>query len=159
MCIQGGASPVMAVGALSETRVLKSSNKGEQTLKPRSLASSRADPIDVAVGERIRARRRLLGANQASLAAALGLSFQQVQKYEHGVNRVSASMLVRIAEILETTVAKLVGEPPSSAPSNDVLILVAEPDAQDLLSQYAELQSEHLRAAVLGLVRHLSAAA
>src|SRR5580692_10124503 len=68
------------------------------------------DPIDVAVGARVRIRRRWLGLSQTQLANALGITFQQVQKYERGANRVSASMLVKIAAKLETTVAALVGE-------------------------------------------------
>lgn len=51
------------------------------------------DPVDVHVGQVMRARRLVLGQSQSDLAAALGLSFQQVQKYERGANRVSASML------------------------------------------------------------------
>ena len=61
------------------------------------------DPIDVAVGARVRIRRRWLGFSQTQLATALGITFQQVQKYERGANRVSASMLVKIAAKLETT--------------------------------------------------------
>ena len=68
------------------------------------------DPIDVEVGGRIRARRIALGISQTALAKALGLTFQQVQKYEKGANRVSASTLVRVARELAVTVAFLVGE-------------------------------------------------
>jgi transcriptional regulator with XRE-family HTH domain len=62
------------------------------------------DPIDVEVGARIRVRRKYLSLSQSALAEALGLTFQQVQKYERGANRVSASMLVKIATRLDTTV-------------------------------------------------------
>src|SRR5947199_10012591 len=58
------------------------------------------NPVDVHVGARIRTRRLLLGMNQETLANALGLTFQQVQKYEGGANRVSASRLAQVAEIL-----------------------------------------------------------
>src|SRR6266853_967423 len=58
------------------------------------------NPIDVEVGGRIRTRRLLLGMNQQALADALDLTFQQVQKYEHGANRVSASRLAAMAKIL-----------------------------------------------------------
>lgn len=68
------------------------------------------DPIDITVGARVRIRRRWMGLSQSQLAKALGITFQQVQKYEKGTNRVSASMLVRTAEKLETSVAALVGE-------------------------------------------------
>ena len=56
------------------------------------------NPIDVEVGGRIRTRRLLLGMNQQALADALDLTFQQVQKYEHGANRVSASRLAAMAK-------------------------------------------------------------
>ena len=68
------------------------------------------DPIDVEVGGRIRARRIALGVSQTALAKALGLTFQQVQKYEKGANRVSASTLVRVGRELGVSVAFLVGE-------------------------------------------------
>ena len=61
------------------------------------------DPVDVHVGARIRTRRLLLGMNQDTLATALGLTFQQVQKYESGANRVSASRLFETAEVLGVT--------------------------------------------------------
>ncbi len=68
------------------------------------------DPIDVATGARIRARRKALKISQQDLADFLKLTFQQVQKYERGANRVSISMVVRIAQRLRTSVAYLVGE-------------------------------------------------
>ena len=62
------------------------------------------DPIDAAVGNALRARRLIMGLTQQQLAQALGVKFQQVQKYERASNRVSASMLVRAAEALGCTV-------------------------------------------------------
>lgn len=61
-------------------------------------------PIDVHVGNRIRLRRKLINMTQEQLAANLGITFQQVQKYERGTNRVSASRLFQISEILDVTV-------------------------------------------------------
>jgi transcriptional regulator with XRE-family HTH domain len=63
------------------------------------------DPVDVHVGGRIRVRRLYRGMRQEELARELGLTFQQVQKYESGANRVSASRLWEIAAILETPIA------------------------------------------------------
>ena len=63
------------------------------------------DPVDVHVGGRIRVRRLYRGMRQVELARALGLTFQQVQKYESGANRVSASRLWEIAAVLETPIA------------------------------------------------------
>jgi transcriptional regulator with XRE-family HTH domain len=59
------------------------------------------NPIDVHVGARIRLRRTLLGISQMALAEAIGLTFQQVQKYEKGANRVSSSRLYDLAQILD----------------------------------------------------------
>lgn len=71
------------------------------------------DPIDVHVGMQIRTRRRFLSISQEMLAAELGLTFQQVQKYERGANRVSASKLYRIAHALQCPVSSFFdGLPP-----------------------------------------------
>lgn len=61
------------------------------------------DPIDVHVGSRIRTRRRYLGLSQTQLAEHCKITFQQIQKYERGANRVSASMLVKISRCLAVT--------------------------------------------------------
>ena len=71
-------------------------------------------PIDVHVGKRIRLRRLLLGMNQETLANALDLTFQQVQKYEGGANRVSASRLSEMAEILGVSIAYFFGDLPGA---------------------------------------------
>ena len=71
---------------------------------PYRRGSGVPNPVDVQVGARIRTRRLLIGMNQETLARALGLTFQQVQKYEGGANRVSASRLSQIADILDVTI-------------------------------------------------------
>jgi transcriptional regulator with XRE-family HTH domain len=63
------------------------------------------NPVDLHVGGRVRMRRKLLGMSQEHLADALGLTFQQVQKYERGANRVSASKLYDMAKTLQVPVA------------------------------------------------------
>lgn len=63
------------------------------------------DPIDVHVGERVRARRLLAGMSQDAFAARLGITFQQVQKYEKGTNRISASRLYRMALVLHVPIS------------------------------------------------------
>jgi transcriptional regulator with XRE-family HTH domain len=65
----------------------------------------RASPIDVHVGARIRLRRTLLGMSQERLGEALGLTFQQVQKYERGVNRVGASRLFDLSRVLDVPIS------------------------------------------------------
>jgi len=116
------------------------------------------DPIDVAVGARVRIRRRWLGFSQTQLANALGITFQQVQKYERGSNRVSASMLVKIAAKLETTVAALVGEDGQAPVEAVVYAQLATPGATELLAFFAQIQDGEARRALLtiasGLIPH-----
>ena len=66
--------------------------------------------LDVALGLRIRQRRKALGVSQTALADAIGLTFQQIQKYERGFNRVSFSRLVDIAHALDCRVVDLIGD-------------------------------------------------
>lgn len=63
-----------------------------------------ADQVDIHVGKRLRLRRTLLGMSQEKLAGILGVSFQQIQKYERGANRISASRLYDIAQVLNVEV-------------------------------------------------------
>ncbi len=71
----------------------------------RATSREGPDPVDVHVGGRIRLRRKLLGVSQGELGKALGLTFQQVQKYERGANRVSASALYRLSSALDVPVS------------------------------------------------------
>lgn len=68
----------------------------------RGRGSGRPNPVDVHVGTKVRERRTLLGLSQEKLGEALGLTFQQVQKYERGTNRVSASRLYDLCHVLDT---------------------------------------------------------
>ena len=67
-------------------------------------ASGQPDPVDIHVGGRVRLRRTLLGMSQEKLANALGLTFQQVQKYERGANRIGSSRLYQLSRILDVPV-------------------------------------------------------
>jgi transcriptional regulator with XRE-family HTH domain len=71
----------------------------QQTNRGRT-GTGQPNPIDVFVGSRLRLRRTLMGISQVALAKALGLTFQQVQKYERGVNRIGASRLYDLAQVL-----------------------------------------------------------
>lgn len=117
-----------------------------------------ADPIDVAVGARIRLLRKLRGLSQQSLAEAAGVTFQQIQKYERGSNRVSASMLSRIAGALDTPVAEMFGETSSASGAIDeVTTMLTEPGALELLKAYVVLPRGPARAALVDFVRALGA--
>ncbi len=71
----------------------------------RIVAKDGPHPIDVHVGSRVRLRRTLLGMNQTQLGEKLGITFQQIQKYENGVNRISASRLYQMTRILDVPVS------------------------------------------------------
>ncbi len=120
-------------------------------------ANDSPDPIDIEVGARIRVRRKFLSLSQSALAEALGLTFQQVQKYERGANRVSASMLVKIAVKLETSVGALVGENDEDRHSHDVYQKLASPGALELLEAFVLMPDPEARRAVVTLVRVLGA--
>ncbi len=117
-----------------------------------------ADPIDVGVGARIRIRRRELGVSQGVLADHLSLTFQQVQKYERGANRVSASMLVRIAEKLQCSVGYLVGEEGGSGGDLEgaQLARLASTGVAELVEAYNAIQSPRARAALMQLARSMA---
>lgn len=73
--------------------------------------ASRADPVDLLVGQRLRSLRKGAGVSQTALADKVGLTFQQVQKYEKGANRISASRLVHIGRALNVPPAYFFGDP------------------------------------------------
>ncbi|MDG1438385.1 MAG: helix-turn-helix domain-containing protein [Emcibacteraceae bacterium] len=70
-----------------------------------SMTKSSPDPVDIHVGARVRLRRTLLGISQEKLGKALGLTFQQVQKYERGANRIGSSRLFQLSRILDVPVS------------------------------------------------------
>ena len=79
-------------------------------------------PVDRHVGRRVQEKRLGLGLTQSALARALGVSFQQVQKYEQGRNRVATSKLVRMADAMKCDASELLGEEGDGAPGAGRLI-------------------------------------
>ncbi|MEE8443722.1 MAG: helix-turn-helix transcriptional regulator [Alphaproteobacteria bacterium] len=69
------------------------------------IRTGKPNPVDIHVGSRIRLRRTLLGLSQEKLGEAIGLTFQQIQKYERGANRVGASRLYALSQVLDVPVA------------------------------------------------------
>ena len=111
--------------------------------------------VDVIVGARVRAARVSLGLSQAALAERVGLSFQQVQKYERGSNRIAASRLVQLAKGLDLPPADfLSGLDDGSSPGKDFSFFNA-PGAMELLLAYSGLPHREQRA-VLRLARDLA---
>ena len=114
------------------------------------------DPIDVQVGARVRARRHALGLSQTQLAESLGITFQQVQKYEKGKNRISASVLVKAAARLDTSVQALVGEEIGSAADTIVPVSLFSPGAVELLKAFSLIDDAKARRALVALASILS---
>jgi transcriptional regulator with XRE-family HTH domain len=77
----------------------------------------RFHPVDIHVGVRLRQRRNLVGLSQNKLSDSVGLTFQQIQKYERGANRISSSRLFEFAKVLNVPVSYFFDEMPSNAPS------------------------------------------
>lgn len=85
------------------------------------------DPVDIAIGHRIRAQRIACKKSQSEVGSALGVTFQQIQKYENGKNRVSGSRLTRLAEFLDTTPNTLLGLNGATPNSADLFDVLSDP--------------------------------
>ena len=138
----------------------------------RPAAAERADgptAVDVHVGARIKLRRSLLGLSQERLGERLGLTFQQIQKYERGLNRVSASRLHDLGRVLDVTVSfffdDMAGAPPAAIASgfaeaqdafglsSDVL---SRKETLDLVGAYWKIGDPDQRRRVLDLVKSMA---
>lgn len=122
-----------------------------------------AAAIDRHVGLQIRLRRKALNISQERLAAAVGVTFQQIQKYERGANRVSASMLWDIARVLKVHPAALFpgGDTASAAGAGPALdaarVFLLTPEGIDLADCFPRVRQRAARRMVLDLVRLLAA--
>jgi transcriptional regulator with XRE-family HTH domain len=123
------------------------------------------NPIDRHVGARIRMQRMVRGFSQTELGEAVGVTFQQVQKYEKGVNRVSASRLQRIADALEVTPefffdgasAKAVGSP-SSKEVTTIDEFISSRDGVALSRAFTRIPDAKIRRSIVLLVEQISQA-
>lgn len=114
------------------------------------------DPVDLAIGARVRLRRKSLNLSQGALAAQIGVTFQQVQKYERGANRISGSMLVAVAEALRTSVGWLVGEEGRGDGEAEALLrALTAPGAQELLEAFSAIERPSARHALITLAREM----
>jgi transcriptional regulator with XRE-family HTH domain len=121
------------------------------------------DPIDRHVGARLRLRRTLMGLSQTELARAVGLTFQQVQKYESGANRISASRLYRISEALDVPVGFFFDDMELAQPgglAEDPAAPLAPPDAGreglEMMRNYHRIADETIRRGVYDLTKALA---
>ncbi|NNG04148.1 MAG: helix-turn-helix transcriptional regulator [Inquilinus sp.] len=108
-----------------------------QRRRRKTIAIDGPDPVDVHVGMRLRQRRTLLGMSQEKLAKAFGVSFQQVQKYERGANRISASRLHLLTRILDVPVSYFFEGIPSEVQDRP---LPSEHDAPDRMTSRETLE-------------------
>jgi transcriptional regulator with XRE-family HTH domain len=133
-----------------------------------TLAKKAPNPTDKHVGSRVRMRRMMLGMSQEKLGDSLGLTFQQIQKYEKGTNRIGASRLQQISHILQVPVAfffegapnvQMVGrheglaEAPSPAYVSDFL---ATADGLALTKAFMRIEDSKLRRRIVDLVEQIA---
>lgn len=113
--------------------------------------------IDKLIGNRLRARRLEMHVSQSELADKLGVSFQQVQKYEKGVNRVGAGRLQQIAGVLQTDIPYFMGDLGNgkSPTLSKVSTFMATKDGLDIVEAMIKLESPLLRKSVIQLARSL----
>ena len=131
-------------------------------------AQKSANVIDQHVGSRMRAQRLLLGMSQEHLAHAIGLTFQQVQKYEKGRNRIGAGRLSHIATVLKVPVSFFYEgapgtpqpEPLAEVPELDRIAgFLATPDGLQLVRSFLDIKDDQLRRRVLTLIATISGTA
>ena len=133
------------------------------------MAKKAPNPIDKHVGSRVRMRRMMLGMSQEKLGDALGLTFQQVQKYEKGTNRIGASRLQQISQILQVPVAFffegapiIAGEFESAAGMNEapspayVSDFLATSDGLSLTKAFMRIKDAKLRRRIVDLVQQIA---
>ena len=122
------------------------------------------NPVDLHVGLRIRLRRKELGVSQEKLADSIGLTFQQIQKYERAANRVSASKLWEMARALDTSIAyffeglgdaaiNLPGAPQSPPPAHAFLLTS---EGLELAAAFPKIRRPRVRRRILDLVRAMT---
>ena len=131
------------------------------------MSTKAPNPVDKYVGSRVRMRRIMLGMSQEKLGEALGLTFQQVQKYEKGTNRVGASRIQQIAEILQVPVSFLFEGGPSGTPNANGAIdgpspsyvsdFLATSEGLALTRAFTRITDAKLRRSIVDLVEQISA--
>jgi transcriptional regulator with XRE-family HTH domain len=138
--------------------------------EPDSKGSRRANPVDLHVGGRVRFRRMLIGMSQEKLGESLGLTFQQIQKYEKGVNRIGASRLFELGKALGVSVGFFYEDAPglggnivnppagfAESPSESYIVdFLGTRDGLELNKAFARITDPKVRRSVVDLVRSLA---
>ena len=141
---------------------------------PYGRGTGRPNPIDVHVGARVRLRRTLLGLSQEKLGEAIGLTFQQVQKYERGANRIGSSRLFDLSRVLDVPVEYFFDDMPNavaaSSPANKKrgrakkppsykLDLMATRETLEFVRAYFKIRDSQIRKRLYELTKALGTAA
>ena len=118
---------------------------------------TKANPVDVHVGARVKLRRQLLGFSQTELGNALDLTFQQVQKYEKGTNRISASKLHKMAEVLDVPISFFFDGVEGTKRDSDSgdLDMMSRAETINLVRAYYSIEDDAVRRKVIELLRTL----
>jgi transcriptional regulator with XRE-family HTH domain len=141
------------------------SDEGDSELGEKG--SRRANPIDLHVGSRVRLRRMLLGMSQEKLGESLGITFQQIQKYEKGTNRVGASRLQQIARVLQTPVSFFFEDAPGQEKlpqggfaegdaTNYVVDFLSSTEGLQLNRAFVKIKDPKVRRKIIEMVRALA---
>jgi transcriptional regulator with XRE-family HTH domain len=120
------------------------------------MLARKPDPLDSVVGAKIRIFRTNRGLSQTALAEAIGVTFQQVQKYESGTNRVGAGRLSRIAVVLGVSIGQLFESPDDAADPTSPFRLLAEPGALRLLKAFSRTSDPGVRRGITLLLESLA---
>lgn len=135
------------------------------------VGDRKPNPVDIHVGERLRSRRSLVGFSQEKLAESVGLTFQQIQKYERGTNRVSASRLWQFSKILKVPISYFFEEfiekgndnmPAYGLSDNEQDVFVPEGDLMtrketiNLVREYYSIPDPKLRRDILKMIRTMA---
>jgi transcriptional regulator with XRE-family HTH domain len=146
-------------GDSATTRRRRSGPQAATNEPPRATRKRRAGAEDVEIGRKIRALRLQRGLSQTSLADGIGLTFQQVQKYEKGTNRVSAGRLQKIADLLDIPITFFYRDAGASTKRSETrnagLALVQTKGAMRLLRSYADISSRTTKYALVVLAESL----
>lgn len=131
-------------------------------------AKGKPEPVDIHVGRRIRMRRVWMQVTQMALAEAIGVTFQQVQKYEKGTNRVGASRLQQIADALDAPVSYFFEDMPGAAAVDggdrsgqkrlqpEIMEFASSDEGLALIRAFSRITDKRVRSRTLGLVKALA---
>lgn len=113
-------------------------------------------PIDIHVGHRLRLRRTMLGMSQEKLAAGLGLTFQQVQKYERGLNRIVASRLYRMGQVLDVPVSYFFEGLPETTDDNGDATLAVRRETLEMVRAFHRIGDALARRRLFELTKRIA---